>query len=58
MSAVFDWLDRASKSNNPQIKKAADIMKDYYQGVSPRRASEQREREEIYARRKTTEEND
>jgi len=52
MSMLFDWLDAASRCGDREVEQAARVMKDYYQGVPPKRkTAEQREREEVLARR-------
>ncbi|WP_407304026.1 hypothetical protein [Acinetobacter sp.] len=32
-ATVFSWLDRASKSSDPAVHDAANILKNYYQGA-------------------------
>lgn len=33
---VFEWLDKVSKqTDDPEIRQACEVLKDYYQGVSP-----------------------
>lgn len=51
MSIVFEWLVKASRCGDPEIEKAAEVMKDYYQGASPKMSAAEREQQEKFARR-------